>query len=176
MYKSLLILALLVGLVNQFVLDDALTDWVSDNAKAYWYWGVWVLVGLIYVIGDKLLKTASSTGDDVLEKLNEINTNLEQMANHLDRLSWPANNGQHSSSNDETTGNEPGRRKRPPETAEQSVPVSKPRGAYLPRKKANAKKPRIRIRSFITVAASSADFWWIIVVVAVIIAASVFIS
>ncbi len=34
MYKSLLILALLVGLVNQFVVDGALTDWVSDNAKA----------------------------------------------------------------------------------------------------------------------------------------------
>ncbi len=144
MYKSLLILALLVGLVNQFVLDGALTDWVSDNAKAYWYWGVWVLVGLIYVIGDKLLKTASSTGDDVLEKLNEINTNLEQMANHLDRLSWPAHNGQRSSSNDETTGNEPERRKRPPEAAEQPVPVSKPR---------------------------SAEFWVLIVIVAAILAA-----
>ena len=67
-----LILALL-GLVNEFVLDGALTDWVSKNAEVNWHWGIWIMVWLLYVIGDKILKRISSNGENVLNKLNEIN-------------------------------------------------------------------------------------------------------
>ena len=85
MLLSVLILAFL-GLVNEFVLDGALTDWVSKNAEVNWHWGIWIMVWLLYVIGDKILKRISSNGENVLNKLNEINVNLERNADSLDRL------------------------------------------------------------------------------------------
>ena len=99
----LLVFAGLVGLINQFILDDALTDWVANNAEQYWYWGIWILVWLIYIIGDKLLKATSSKGEAVLEKLDEINTNIDRATNRLDRLSdeilWAARDNQSSPTN-----------------------------------------------------------------------------
>ena len=59
MIVPILIFALFFGLVDQFILDNALTGWVGDSAEKYWYWGVWVLVWLVFIIGDKLLKANS---------------------------------------------------------------------------------------------------------------------
>ena len=85
MFKTFLVIAALIGLINQFVLDDALTDWVTNNAEEYWFWGILILVWLIWIIGDKLLKAASFVGDGVLQELNKINSNLDQIREDLGR-------------------------------------------------------------------------------------------
>ena len=83
MYKTLFVLAGLIGLVNQLVLNGALTDWIADNAEEYWFWGVWILVWLLWVIGDKLLKALASNGADTLRALDEVNYNLEQIRQEI---------------------------------------------------------------------------------------------
>ena len=39
MSKTLLVTAALILLINQFILDRALTDWIYNFVEKYWYWG-----------------------------------------------------------------------------------------------------------------------------------------
>jgi hypothetical protein len=96
MIVPILIFALFFGLVDQFILDNALTGWVGDSAEKYWYWGVWVLVWLVFIIGDKLLKAIDSKGEAVLKKLGDINSNLDQVKEEVE---WVRRNNQNSVEN-----------------------------------------------------------------------------
>ena len=94
MSKTLLVTAALILLINQFILDRALTDWIYNFVEKYWYWGIWVLVVLISIIGDRLLKASSSSKNDVnhiLEKIDEIYANLYTLRKHT---AWAGRNNQ----------------------------------------------------------------------------------
>ena len=89
LYTPLFVCIGLIGLINLIFLDGALTDWISNRAEQQWFWGIWVLVWLIYVIGDKLLKATSSASQDVLLKLNEINESLDRVREEIE---WAGRN------------------------------------------------------------------------------------
>jgi len=91
LYTTLFVCIGLIGLINLIFLDGALTDWISNRAEQQWFWGIWFLVWLIYVIGDKLLKATLAGSQDVLLKLNEINENLDRVREEIE---WAGRNNE----------------------------------------------------------------------------------
>ena len=79
------VIAFLFGVINQFLLNNAVSNWVANNAEQYWFWSVWIVVFLIYLIGDKILKAMTDLSflSDIKKELVDANERLLEIQQEI---------------------------------------------------------------------------------------------